>query len=140
MAVVAKFLIDTSAAARMKVPAVAEKLAPVIQAGLVATAAALEAQALRSAQNLAEYDQLRKARLAAYEYLPTRDEHWAAVLGAQRALVKSGGPVVGVAVLLTAVIAAEHAVTVVHYDEAFDRAAAVIDFRCEWIAPAGTLL
>ncbi|SIA23502.1 Uncharacterised protein [Mycobacteroides abscessus subsp. massiliense] len=61
------------------------------------------------------------------------------MLGALRALVKSGGPVVGVVVLLTAVIAAEHAVTVVHYDEAFDRAAAVLEFRSEWIAPAGTL-
>lgn len=139
MAVAAKFLIDTSAAARMKVPAVSEKLAPLIQAGLVATTAALEAEALRTAQNLAEYDQLRLARLAAYELLPTRNEHWAAVLEAQRALVKSGGPFVGVAVLLTAVIAAEHAVTVVHYDEAFDRAAAVLDFRSEWIAPAGSL-
>ncbi|MBE5502496.1 Uncharacterised protein [Mycobacteroides abscessus subsp. massiliense] len=56
------------------------------------------------------------------------------MLDALRALVKSGGPVVGVAVLLTAVIAAEHAVTVVHYDEAFDRAAAVLEFRSEWIA------
>ncbi|MDO2986934.1 VapC toxin family PIN domain ribonuclease [Mycobacteroides abscessus subsp. abscessus] len=139
MAVVAKFLIDTSAAARMKVPVVAEKLAPVIQVGLVATTAALEAQALRSAQNLAEYDQLRKARRAAYEYLPTRDEHWIAALEAQRQLIKTGSPLVGVAVLLTAVIAAEHAVTVVHYDGAFDVAAAVLEFRREWIAPAGTL-
>lgn len=139
MAVAAKFLIDTSAAARMKVPAVSEKLAPLIQAGLVATTAALEAEALRMAQNLAEYDQLRQSRLAAYELLPTRDEHWAAVLEAQRALVKSRGPLVGVAVLLTAAIAAEHAVTVVHYDEAFDTAATVLDFRNEWIAPARSL-
>lgn len=139
MAVAAKFLIDTSAAARMKVPAVSEKLAPLIQAGLVATTAALEAEALRTAQNLAEYDQLRQSRLAAYELLPTRDEHWAAVLEAQRALVKSRGPLVGVAVLLTAAIAAEHAVTVVHYDDAFDTAASVLDFRSEWIAPARSL-
>lgn len=61
------------------------------------------------------------------------------MLGAQRALVKFGGPFVGWAVLLTAVIAAEHAVTVVHYDEAFDAAAVVLEFRSEWIAPAGTL-
>lgn len=139
MAIVAKFVIDTSAAARMKNPAVAQKLAPLIQAGLVATTAALEAEALRSAQNLAEYDQLRQARLSAYEYLPTRDEHWAAVLDAQRQLIKTGSPLVGVAVLLTAVIAAEHALLVVHYDRAFDMAAAVLDFRHEWIAPAGSL-
>lgn len=43
MAIVARYLIDTSAAARMRHPAVAERLAPLIEAGLVATTAQLDA-------------------------------------------------------------------------------------------------
>ena len=43
MAVVARYLIDTSAAARMTNPEVADRLAPLIEAGLVATTAQLDA-------------------------------------------------------------------------------------------------
>jgi hypothetical protein len=42
MAVVARYLIDTSAAARMADPLIGDQLAPVIDAGLAATCAALD--------------------------------------------------------------------------------------------------
>jgi hypothetical protein len=62
MAVVARYLIDTSAAARMADPLIGDQLAPVIDAGLAATCAALDFEALYSARNLAEYEQLREGR------------------------------------------------------------------------------
>ena len=41
--------------------------------------------------------------------------------------------------LLTAVIASEHDLTVVHYDADFDIAGSVIEFPNRWVAPRGSL-
>jgi len=59
VAVIAGFLIDTSAAARMRLAAVADRLEPLITGGLVATCAGLDAEALYSTRSPAEYEQGR---------------------------------------------------------------------------------
>jgi hypothetical protein len=40
---------------------------------------------------------------------------------------------------LTAVLAAEHSLTVVHYDADFDTAAKVLAFAHQWVMPRGNL-
>ena len=138
MAVTARFLIDTSAAARMADPDVAERLAPLIEGGVVATTASLDAEALYSARGANEYEELWHDRRLAYEYVPTNDEHWQAALSAQRALVRTGRHrLVGVYDLLTAVLAAAHSLTVVHYDSDFETAATVLAFEHRWVLPRG---
>jgi predicted nucleic acid-binding protein len=140
VAVIARFLIDTSAAARMRLPAVADRLEPLITGGLVATCAALDAEALYSARTPAEYEQLRADRHEAYEYVPTDDRHWQGAFEAQRVLARTGRHrAVGIADLLTAVLAAEHGMTVVHYDSDFDIAAEVLGFEHRWVLPRGTV-
>jgi predicted nucleic acid-binding protein len=140
VAVIARFLIDTSAAARMRLPAVADRLEPLITGGLVATCAALDAEALYSARTPAEYEQLRADRREAYEYVPTDDRHWQGAFEAQRVLARTGRHrAVGIADLLTAVLAAEHGMTVVHYDSDFDIAAEVLGFEHRWVLPRGTV-
>lgn len=140
MAVVAQYLIDTSAAARMNIVAVAGRLTEIIDLGLVATTAVLDGEALYSARSPTEYEQLWHDRELAYEYLPTNDEHWRAALNAQRRLAQLGQHrLVGLPDLLTAVLAADHGITVIHYDSDFDTAATVIDFHHEWVAPRGTV-
>ena len=140
MAVTARFLIDTSAGARMANPDVAERLAPLIKGGVVATTAALDAEALYSARGAEEYEELWNDRRLAYEYLPTNDEHWQAALNAQRELARAGRHrAVGVHDLLTAVLAAAHNLTVVHYDSDFETAATVLAFEHRWVLPRGTL-
>lgn len=137
---VARYVIDTSAAARMRHPMVADRLGPLIQAGLVATCATLDAEAIYSARSPAEYERLRDDRRTAYEYVPTDDQHWQRAFDAQRELARTGRHrAVGVADLLTAVVAGEHRLTVIHYDADFDIAAEVIDFDHRWVAGAGTL-
>jgi predicted nucleic acid-binding protein len=74
----------------MRHPEIAARVAPLIEAGLVATTAALEAEALYSARNPAEYEQLWADRRVAYEYLPTEDEHWRSALEAQRDQARQG--------------------------------------------------
>lgn len=140
MAVVARYLIDTSAAARMSNRAVAAVLAPIIELGLAATSAVLDAEALWSTRNITEYEQLLRDRAGAYEYLPTNDEHWHAALEAQRLLVARGQVrAVGIHDLLTAVLAADHSITVIHYDSDFETAASVTNLRHQWVAPRGTI-
>ncbi len=137
---IARFLIDTSAAARMRLPVVAERLEPLITGGLVATCAALDAEALYSARSPAQYEQVRSDRRAAYEYLPTDDIHWQRAFDAQRSLALTGRHrAVGIADLLTAVLAAEHGSTVLHYDGDFEIAAEVLDFEHRWVVPRGSV-
>jgi predicted nucleic acid-binding protein len=140
VALIAQYLIDTSAAARMARPVVRGRLEPLITGGVVATCATLDAEALYGARTPTEFEQLWADRRAAYEYLPTDDEHWQRAFTAQRELARTGRHrAVGIADLLTAVLAGEHRVTIVHYDRDFDIAAEVLDFSHRWVAPAGSL-
>ena len=140
MAVIARFLIDTSAAARMTQPVVRDRLEPLISGGLVGTCATLEAEALYSARNLGEYEQIMTDRRTAFEYLPIDDDHWNRAFGAQHRLARSGRHrAVGIADLLTATVAAQHRLTLIHYDVDFEIAAQVIDVDQRWVAERGTL-
>lgn len=140
MALIARHLIDTSAAARMTNREVAARLAPLIEAGLVATTAQLEAEALYSARNPADYEQLWSDRRLAYEYLPTNDEHWQTALGAQRQLAITGRHrAVGLADLLIATLANAHNLTLIHYDADFEIAAEVLEFRHRWVLERGAI-
>ncbi|MEV0076719.1 PIN domain-containing protein [Nocardia neocaledoniensis] len=140
MAVTARYLLDTSAAARMPHKQVAAELAPLIKAGLVATCAPLDSEALYSARNPTEYEEIRSRRREAYEYLPTNDEHWHSAFVIQRELARSGRHrAVGIHDLLAAVVAVEHRLVLVHYDADFEAVASIVDLNHRWIAPRGTL-
>jgi predicted nucleic acid-binding protein len=140
VAVIARFLIDTSAAARMRLDAVAERLEPLITGGLVATCAVLDAEALSSARSPAEYERVWADRRDAYEYLPTEDGHWQRAFDAQRVLARTGRHrAVGIADLLTAVLAGEHGMTILHYDSDFEIAAEVLEFEHQWVLARGTV-
>lgn len=140
MALIARYLVDTSAAARMRHPQVADRIAPLISRGLVATTAQLDAEALYSARRGDEYEQIRARRRAAYEYLPTEDEHWQRALEAQRVLARQGRHrAVGMAGLLVCALAVEHRLTVIHYDADFEIAAEVLPVQHQWVAERGSV-
>jgi predicted nucleic acid-binding protein len=120
--------------------AVAVKLSPLIEAGLVAACGVLDAEALYSARSAHEYEALREDRIAAYEYVPTNDEHWRAALDAQRLVARTGRDwAVRIADLLTSVLASTNQLTVLHYDADFEVAATVLDFEHRWVAVRGVL-
>jgi predicted nucleic acid-binding protein len=140
VALIADYLIDTSATARMTHPEVASRLAPLIEGGLVATTAGLDAEALYSARSSADYERLWSDRRLAYEYLPTNDEHWQAALAAQRQLARTGRHrSVGMADLLVATLADAHDVTLIHYNSDFEIASEAIGFRHQWVLNRGVL-
>lgn len=140
MALIARYLIDTSAAARMTNQLVAQRLTPLIEAGLVGTCAVLDAEALYSARSPGEYERVRSQRGAAYEYLPTGDEHWQFALDTQRQLAHDGRHrSVGIADLLVAAVARSCHVTVLHYDADYELLADVMGVEQRWVAPAGSI-
>ena len=139
MAVVARSLLDTSAAARMTQQVVAERVIPLLSAGLIGTCAALDLEALYSARTADEYRAASADRRAAYEYLPTQDEDWLRALEVQAALARSGAwRAVGIADLIISAVAERHRVTVLHYDADFDRVAAVTGQSVQWVVPRGS--
>jgi predicted nucleic acid-binding protein len=77
------FLIDTSAYARMGYESVRNRVAPLLHAGIVASCAALEAEALYSARSPEEYDKLRAQRAAILTYLDTEERDWRQALAVQ---------------------------------------------------------
>jgi predicted nucleic acid-binding protein len=136
VALIARYLIDTSAAARMRHPEISGRLRPLIEGGVVAMTASLDAEALYSGRGPAEYQPLWADWRNAYDYPPTNHEHWQTALGAQRALARNGQRrAVGMADLLSAALAAVHQLTVVHYDADFETSAALLTFQHRWVWP-----
>jgi len=140
VAVVARFLIDSSASARIRQPVVRDRVVPLITAGLVATCAALDLEALSSARSGQEYREVRADRRSAYEYLPTEDADWDRAIQVQARLAERGAwRSVGLADLVVSAVAERERVTVLHYDADFETVAGVTGQSVEWVAPRGSL-
>lgn len=140
MAVVARYLLDTSAAARMPHRPVADRVVPLLSAGLLATSAALDLEAVYSARTPREYQGVRADRRLAYEYLPTEDEDWQRALSVQAALADAGRwRGAGMADLVISAVAERYRVTVLHYDADFASVAAVTGQATDWVVPAGSV-
>lgn len=137
MAVVAEFLVDTSAWIRATKPAVRNVLAPLLERGLLATCAQVELEMLFTARSPADRDRIRR-QLRAFEWLPCPDEVWTRATQVQCELVNTGTHrTVRVPDLLIAAIAERHGVAVLHYDTDYDRIAKVTGQPTQWVVPAG---
>lgn len=140
MAAVAQYLADKSALARLHLPSVAAVLAPVIEAGLVATCAIVEFELLWSTRSPAEFDTVREDRALGYEWLPTEDTDWSRVLDVQQELWTRGSMrSVPLPDLLIAAVAERHRVIVLHYDSDYDTIAAITGQPTQWIVPRGSV-
>jgi len=140
MAAVASYLADTSALARLRHQPVTTVLAPLIEAGLVATCGVIEFELGWATRTTAEFDQLRADRDAGYEWLATHDEDWRRALDVQGALWRSGQVrAVGFPDLLVAAVAERERVTILHYDADYDLIAHVTGQPMQWVVPRGTV-
>ena len=140
MAAVATHLADTSALARLDRPPVAAVLAPLIEAGLVATCGVVEFELGWATRSSAEFDRVRADRDAGYEWLATHDEDWHRALDVQATLWRGGRVrAVGFPDLLIAAVAERERVTLVHYDSDYDLIAEVTGQPMQWVAPPGTV-
>jgi predicted nucleic acid-binding protein len=140
MAVEPHYLVDNSAWNRLKHESVAARLRPLADAGIVATCGALEIEALYSARNEEDYEQLRRTRASIFTYLETEESDWQRALSIQQELAKGSqhrGP--KVPDLLIAAVAQRYNLTLIHYDSDFDRIAAVSGQSTEWVVPRGSI-
>ncbi|MER7038683.1 PIN domain nuclease [Streptomyces microflavus] len=135
-----QYLVDSSAMNRMRYEPVQKRLGPIIGAGLVATCAALDLEALYSARNPAEYEKLRATRASIFTYLETSEEDWAQALDVQRSLAAKSihrGP--RIPDLVIAAVAMRYTITLIHFDSDFDRIAELTGQPMEWVVPRGTV-
>jgi predicted nucleic acid-binding protein len=140
MAAVARYLADTSALARLHHAAVARVLAPLIEAGVVATCGVVEFELGWATRSSAEFDQLRADRDTGYEWLATHDEDWRRAIEVQASLWRSGRMrAVGLPVLLIAAVAERERVTVMHYDGDYDLIAQITGQSTQWVVPRGAV-
>lgn len=138
MAAVARYLADTSALSRLARPAVDATLAPLIEAGQVATCGMVELELLYSARSPADYDRRRRLR-DGFESLPMPDEVWQRAIEVQAELARTSTPR-GAALpdLLIAATAERHGIAILHYDHEYDLIASVTGQPVEWVVPRGT--
>jgi predicted nucleic acid-binding protein len=140
VAAVGSYLADTSALARLHRPPVAAVLAPLIEAGVVATCGVIEFELGWAARSSAEFDQLRADRDVGYEWLATHDEDWRRALEVQASFWRIGRMrAVGLPYLLIAAVAERERVTVLHYDSDYDLIAQVTGQPAQWVVPPGAV-
>jgi predicted nucleic acid-binding protein len=132
---VARYLVDKSALGHLHRPAVQQRIATLLTAGLVATCGIIDLEVLYSARSAEEYRQVAGNRRGAYEWLPTEDEDFRRALEVQGELAGRGQlRAVPLPDLLIAATAERHRVTVLHCDHAFDLVAEVTRQPVEWAA------
>lgn len=135
----ARYLVDKSAFARMPLEPVRQRLAPLIEAGEVATCAVIELEILYSARNHAEHEKIRQRRALAYRRVAMDDEVFDRAIEVQGLLAHGGHHRLPIPDLLIAAAAEKSRLTVLHYDADFDRIADVTGQPMEWVVPRGTV-
>lgn len=132
-------MIDKSALSRMQVLSVAERVAPLIEAGEAATCAIIDLEVLYSARNYDEYRLIRARRSLAYEQIPLTDAVFQRAIDVQTQLAKTGMHRLPIPDLIIAAAAEAADLTVLHYDADFDRIAEVTGQPIEWVVPRGSI-
>ena len=136
----ARWLVDKSVLARLRVDAVGSVLWPFIISGAVGVSIWTELEMGYSARSSGHYRETRDKLVEQLIPVPLslRAENRAREV--QQALVERGQHrSAGVADLLIAATAEMERLTVLHYDADFDLIAEITGQRCEWVVPQGSI-
>jgi predicted nucleic acid-binding protein len=138
---VAKFLIDTSVWHRRANPAVIERLADLFASDEVAITEPVRLEVLFSARSAHEYDAMNR-ELDGLQSAPSGNAELRRALEVQSLLAHKGGlhhRSVKIPDLLVAATAELAGLTVLHYDEDYERVGALTGQSTEWIAARGSI-
>jgi len=136
---VATFLADTSAYARLHHGVVFDRLAPMIERGLVATCSVIDLEMLFSTRSARDHEQVLRER-SAFERLDVEQVDWDRAVAVQgRFALRSMTRSVGIPDLLTAAVAERHRVAVLHYHQDFTRIGELTGQPTEWVVPQGSV-
>ncbi len=131
-------LVDTSVLKRLSEPAVRSVVEPLADAGRLARAGISDLEVGYSARNTREWDHLLAA-LDILTLIETSGDHVNRAKQVQRLLTSKSQRGRKIPDLLIAAAAEAERLTVLHYDQDFDKIAKVTGQRCEWVVPAGTI-
>jgi predicted nucleic acid-binding protein len=134
------YLVDTSAQARSKDPAVRSVIAGLIVDRAAATCVTVDLQAGYSGRNLQDVKAIAERRRSLYVTLPITESVAERAREVQLRMAARGKHrAAGIVDVLTAAIAEEHGAVVLHYDADFEHIAAVTGQPHLWVAPRGSL-
>jgi hypothetical protein len=111
---------------------------PLAEAGRLARAGISDLEVGYSARNAREWDRLTGA-LDVLALVETTAEHVQRAKQIQRHLASKSQRGRKIPDLLIAAAAESERLTVLHYDQDFDKIAKVTGQACEWVVPAGTI-
>jgi predicted nucleic acid-binding protein len=131
-------VVDTSAWARQRHPAVEQHFRDTAKAGLLVGCPVVALELLSTARSAAEHERLA-GWLSALRQAPVTQAACAAALSASAELTSASHPRVPVADYLIAAAAAERGFGVLHYDHHYDALAGPLGFDSVWVAPPGTI-
>ena len=109
--------------------------------GLIGTCAMVSLELLQSVRNGREFDE-RRVEMNELPQFPIGAREWARAIDVYRELAHQGGShqrSVGHADLLIAAAAEYAGIDLLHYDQDFDRIAAITGQPTHWIVPRGSL-
>ncbi|RDI64332.1 PIN domain-containing protein [Nocardia pseudobrasiliensis] len=133
-------LVDTSAAARFKNPAVRKVVVDLVTDKAAATCVTIDLEAGYSCPNFAEFRKVAKSRRAQFQNLPLNETIAERAREVQTLLARKGHQrAVGPVDLLTAAVAEFYGAVIVHYDEDFEHIASVTRQPTVWVAPRGSI-
>jgi hypothetical protein len=138
---VATYLIDTSVWHRRGDPAVLDRLADLFAADEVAITEPVRLEVLFSARNAPEYDAMSR-ELDGLQPAPCGNPELRRALEVQRLLAHKAGlhhRSVKIPDLLVSATAELAGLTVLHYDEDYERVGAVTGQSTEWVAERGSI-
>ena len=134
------YLIDTSAHARVRHPAVRAIIAGLIGDRAAATTVTVDLEAGYSGRDFADVRLIAERRRALYVVLPVSEAIAQRARDVQLRMAAHGHHrAAGVIDLLTAAAAEQHGAVVLHYDADFEHIAAVTGQAHKWIVPRGTI-
>ena len=133
-----RYLADKSALARFPVPAVAERLRPLLEEGSIATCAVVDLELLYSSRNLADYQEVAEERRSLYN-APITPDVMTKAIELQHELARNGHHRVPIRDLVISAAAQAASLTVLHYDYDFERIADAGGAAQEWVIPRGSL-
>ncbi|HEV7672694.1 MAG TPA: PIN domain nuclease [Thermoanaerobaculia bacterium] len=123
----------------MPLASVGVRLAPLIEAGEIATCAMVDLEVLFSSRNHEEHESTRLRRRSAFENVPLTEAIFERAIEVQGELARTGKHRVPIPDLIIAAAAESAGLTVLHYDADFDQIAQVTGQVVEWVVPRGSV-
>lgn len=134
------FLFDTSAMARLAIPAVRNIVATAITDGTAACAITVDLEAAYSGRNAEEIDKILRVRRDSFVHLEVTPEIETRAGEVLAELARQGmHRAAGIVDVLTASIAEHYGAVIVHYDADFEHITAITGQPHRWIVPRGTV-